>query len=181
MEVREKLKYTKSKIQETAETASERPAEGEASCSLRLCSLSTLDLHERLCSVQLEEVRSVPASSEKIITEASAHKEELENKRLVEEQKLAQVMESLKEETSGLQEDKEVRSCLVCDARSTRTFPTRCSFHFKLTMHQFKFWVETKTAAENFKFHQQLRAKLYKPITLVQCFPNCGPWPPGGP
>ncbi len=167
--------------QETAETASERPAEGEASCSLRLCSLSTLDLHERLCSVQLEEVRSVPASSEKIITEASAHKEELENKRLVEEQKLAQVMESLKEETSGLQEDKEVRSCLVCDARSTRTFPTRCSFHFKLTMHQFKFWVETKTAAENFKFHQQLRAKLYKPITLVQCFPNCGPWPPGGP
>uniref|UniRef100_A0A672P5S2 Structural maintenance of chromosomes protein n=1 Tax=Sinocyclocheilus grahami TaxID=75366 RepID=A0A672P5S2_SINGR len=56
---------------------------------------------------KLEEVRSVPASSEKIITEASAQKEELEKKKLVEEQKLAQVMESLKEETSGLQEDKE--------------------------------------------------------------------------
>lgn len=63
--------------------------------------------------MQLEEVRSVPASSDKIITEASARKEELEKKRLVEEQKLAQVMESLKEETSGLQEDKEVRSCLT--------------------------------------------------------------------
>lgn len=72
----------------------------------------TLRLHERLCSVQLEEVRSVPASSEKIIAEASAQKEELEKKKLVEEQKLAQVMESLKEETSGLQEDKEVRECL---------------------------------------------------------------------
>lgn len=62
-----------------------------------------------MCSVQLEEVRSVPASSEKIITEASAQKEQLEKKKLEEEQKLAQVMESLKEETSGLQEDKEVR------------------------------------------------------------------------
>lgn len=61
-------------------------------------------------------MRSIPASSEKTITEAFAQKEELEKKRLVEEQKLAQVMESLKEETSGLQEEKEVRSCLVCDA-----------------------------------------------------------------
>lgn len=76
-----------------------------------------LDLYERLCSVQLEEVRSVPASSEKIITEASAQKEQLEKKKLVEEQKLAQVMESLKEETSGLQEDKEVRQHhrIMCD------------------------------------------------------------------
>lgn len=76
--------------------------------------------------MQLEEVRSVPASSDKIITEASAQKEELEEKRLVEEQKLAQVMESLKEETSGLQEDKEVRSCLVCDADSTLSSETSC-------------------------------------------------------
>lgn len=63
-------------------------------------------------------MRSVPASSEKIITEASAQKEQLEKKKLEEEQKLAQVMESLKEETSGLQEDKEVRQHdrITCDA-----------------------------------------------------------------
>ncbi|XP_073673982.1 structural maintenance of chromosomes protein 4 [Garra rufa] len=82
VEVREKLKHTKSK---TKKLQKQLPKDKE----------------------KLEEVRSVPASSEKIITEASAQKEELEKKKLVEEQKLAQVMESLKEETSGLQEDKE--------------------------------------------------------------------------
>uniref|UniRef100_A0A672NY39 Structural maintenance of chromosomes protein n=1 Tax=Sinocyclocheilus grahami TaxID=75366 RepID=A0A672NY39_SINGR len=82
VEVREKLKHTKSK---TKKQQKQLQKDKE----------------------KLEEVRSVPASSEKIITEASAQKEELEKKKLVEEQKLAQVMESLKEETSGLQEDKE--------------------------------------------------------------------------
>lgn len=82
VEVREKLKHTKSK---------------------------TKKLQKQLQKDQekLEEVRGVPASSEKIITEASAQKEELEKKKLLEEQKLAEVMESLKEETKGLQEDKE--------------------------------------------------------------------------
>ncbi|XP_016358777.1 structural maintenance of chromosomes protein 4 [Sinocyclocheilus anshuiensis] len=82
VEVREKLKHTKSK---TKKQQKQLQKDKE----------------------KLEEVRSVPASSEKVITEASAQKEELEKKKLVEEQKLAQVMESLKEETSGLQEDKE--------------------------------------------------------------------------
>lgn len=66
--------------------------------------------HDSVCALQLEEVRSVPASSEQVITESSARKEELEEKKLQEEQKLAQVMESLKEETSGLQDEKEVTS-----------------------------------------------------------------------
>uniref|UniRef100_A0A8C2FN29 Structural maintenance of chromosomes protein 4 n=1 Tax=Cyprinus carpio TaxID=7962 RepID=A0A8C2FN29_CYPCA len=87
VEVREKLKHTKSKAKKQQKQLQKDKE-------------------------KLEEVRSVPASSEKIIAEASAQKEELEKKKLLEEQKLAQVMESLKEETSGLQEDKEVRECL---------------------------------------------------------------------
>lgn len=58
---------------------------------------------------QLEEVCGVPASSEKAISEATARKEELEKQKVKEEKKLKAVMESLKEETSGLQQDKEVR------------------------------------------------------------------------
>lgn len=57
---------------------------------------------------QLEEVKNIPASSEKIITEASAQKEVLEKEKIKEEAVLAQVMERLKEETSGLQQEKEV-------------------------------------------------------------------------
>lgn len=66
---------------------------------------------------QLEEVRGVPASSEKAIADATARKEEMEKQKVKEEEKLKKVMESLKEETSGLQQDKEV--CLVL-----QTFPT---------------------------------------------------------
>uniref|UniRef100_A0A8C2DF41 Structural maintenance of chromosomes protein n=1 Tax=Cyprinus carpio TaxID=7962 RepID=A0A8C2DF41_CYPCA len=84
VEVREKLKHTKSKAKKQQKQLQKDKE-------------------------KLDEVRSVPASSEKIIAEASAQKEELEKKKLLEEQKLAQVMESLKEETSGLQEDKEKR------------------------------------------------------------------------
>uniref|UniRef100_A0A8B9LKS4 Structural maintenance of chromosomes protein n=1 Tax=Astyanax mexicanus TaxID=7994 RepID=A0A8B9LKS4_ASTMX len=82
VEVREKLKHTKTK---------------------------TKKLHKQLQKdkEKLEEVRNVPASSEKIITEASAQKEELEKQKVKEEESLAQVMESLKEETSGLQHEKE--------------------------------------------------------------------------
>lgn len=53
-------------------------------------------------------MRGVPASSEKAISEATARKEELEKRKVKEEEKLKEVMESLKEETSGLQQDKEV-------------------------------------------------------------------------
>ncbi|CDQ78953.1 unnamed protein product [Oncorhynchus mykiss] len=51
---------------------------------------------------KLEEVRNVPATSEKIISEASARREVLEK------EKLKEVMESLKEEPSGLQQEKEI-------------------------------------------------------------------------
>nr|XP_019943641.1 PREDICTED: structural maintenance of chromosomes protein 4 [Paralichthys olivaceus] len=57
----------------------------------------------------LEEVRGVPASSEKAISEATVRKEELEKQKVKEEEKLKEVMESLKEETSGLQQDKETK------------------------------------------------------------------------
>lgn len=61
-----------------------------------------------LLNCQLEEVRSIPASSEKAISEATARRENLEKEKVKEEEKLKEVMESLKEETSGLQQDKEV-------------------------------------------------------------------------
>lgn len=53
-------------------------------------------------------MRGVPANSEKAISDATARKEELEKQKVKEEEKLKKVMESLKEETSGLQQDKEV-------------------------------------------------------------------------
>ncbi|XP_072320218.1 structural maintenance of chromosomes protein 4 isoform X2 [Eucyclogobius newberryi] len=82
VEVREKIKHSKSKnkkLQKQLEKDTEK----------------------------LEEVRKVPANSEKAISEATARKEELEKKKVKEEDKLKAVMESLKEETSGLQQDKE--------------------------------------------------------------------------
>ncbi|XP_041661788.1 structural maintenance of chromosomes protein 4 [Cheilinus undulatus] len=84
VEVREKIKHSKSKgkkLQKQLEKDKEK----------------------------LEEVRGVPASSEKAITEATARKEELEKQKVKEEEKLKAVMESLKEETSGLQQDKETK------------------------------------------------------------------------
>lgn len=56
-------------------------------------------------------MRGVPASSEKAIADAAARKEEMEKQKVKEDEKLKEVMESLKEETSGLQLDKEV--CLI--------------------------------------------------------------------
>lgn len=81
------------------------------SCSRRLESLSALNLFLSGVVCQLEEVRGVPASSEKAIADATARKEETEKQKVKEEEKLKEVMESLKEETSGLQQDKEV--CLI--------------------------------------------------------------------
>ncbi|XP_048121194.1 structural maintenance of chromosomes protein 4 [Alosa alosa] len=84
VEVREKLKHCKSKTKK-------------------------LDKQLQKDQEKLEEVRNIPASSEKIITEATNRKGQLEGQKVVEEEKLAQVMESLKEETKGLQQDKETK------------------------------------------------------------------------
>lgn len=66
----------------------------------------------------------MPASSEKAISEATARKEEMEKQKVKEEKKLEEVMESLKEETSGLQQDKEVCVLIMvlvcCMLRFTR-------------------------------------------------------------
>lgn len=68
-----------------------------------------LNVRLHVSPLQLEELHGVPASSEKAIAEATARKEELEKQKVKEEEKLKEVMESLKEETSGLQQEKEVR------------------------------------------------------------------------
>uniref|UniRef100_A0A8C9VSK3 Structural maintenance of chromosomes protein n=1 Tax=Scleropages formosus TaxID=113540 RepID=A0A8C9VSK3_SCLFO len=84
VEVREKLKHSKSKMKK---------------------------LQKQLIKdkEKLEEVKNVPMNSEKIIAEATAKKKELEDQKMTEEEKLKQVMESLKEETAGLQQDKETK------------------------------------------------------------------------
>lgn len=53
-------------------------------------------------------MRNIPAESEKTIAEATGKKEEQEKLKVVAEEKLKLVMQSLKEETFGLQQDKEV-------------------------------------------------------------------------
>ncbi|XP_038671092.1 structural maintenance of chromosomes protein 4 [Scyliorhinus canicula] len=58
---------------------------------------------------KLEELKNVPGGSEKTIREATAKKEQLEQNKMKEEEKLKKVMDSLKQETRGLQEDKEVK------------------------------------------------------------------------
>ncbi|XP_074046941.1 structural maintenance of chromosomes protein 4 isoform X2 [Macrotis lagotis] len=58
---------------------------------------------------KVEEFKGVPASSEKIITEATARKSILEKEKEKEEEKLKQVMDSLKQETKELQEEKETQ------------------------------------------------------------------------
>lgn len=58
---------------------------------------------------QVEEFTSIPAKSEKIITERTTQNSDLEKEKEKEEQKLKEVMDSLKQETQGLQKEKEVR------------------------------------------------------------------------
>lgn len=53
-------------------------------------------------------MKNVPSASEKAISEATAKRELLEKTKEKEEEKLKQVMESLKEETQGLQREKQV-------------------------------------------------------------------------
>ncbi|XP_074734534.1 structural maintenance of chromosomes protein 4 isoform X2 [Strix uralensis] len=56
---------------------------------------------------KVEELKKVPCSSEKVISEATSKKELLEKAKEKEEEKLNQVLDSLKEETQELQEEKE--------------------------------------------------------------------------
>uniref|UniRef100_A0A8C0IDM7 Structural maintenance of chromosomes protein n=1 Tax=Bubo bubo TaxID=30461 RepID=A0A8C0IDM7_BUBBB len=56
---------------------------------------------------KVEELKKVPCSSEKVISEATSKKELLEKAKEKEEEKLSQVLDSLKEETQELQEEKE--------------------------------------------------------------------------
>lgn len=53
-------------------------------------------------------MRSVPARSESAIGEATAKREVLEKEKKRVEEKLKEVMDSLKQETQGLQNEKEV-------------------------------------------------------------------------
>ncbi|RXM33145.1 Structural maintenance of chromosomes protein 4 [Acipenser ruthenus] len=84
VEVREKLKHSKSKVKKLQKQL-QKDKEKE------------------------EELKNVPANSEKTISEATAKKEEQEKQKAVEEEKLKKVMESLKLETQGLQQEKEVK------------------------------------------------------------------------
>ncbi|XP_062329142.1 structural maintenance of chromosomes protein 4 isoform X1 [Osmerus eperlanus] len=82
VEVREKLKHTKSKTKKL---------------------LKQLDKNKDM----VEEQRGVLVSSENTISEACARREQLEGRKVEEEEKLGAVMESLKGETSGLQREKQ--------------------------------------------------------------------------
>ncbi|XP_041125868.1 structural maintenance of chromosomes protein 4 [Polyodon spathula] len=84
VEVREKLKHSKSKVKKLQKQL-QKDKDKE------------------------EELKNVPANSEKTISEATAKKEEQEKQKAVEEEKLKKVMESLKLETRGLQQEKEVK------------------------------------------------------------------------
>uniref|UniRef100_A0A3B3SBT6 Structural maintenance of chromosomes protein n=1 Tax=Paramormyrops kingsleyae TaxID=1676925 RepID=A0A3B3SBT6_9TELE len=84
VEVREKLKHSKSKSKK-------------------------LQKQLQKDKEKLEEVRNIPADSEKTIAEATGKKEEQEKLKVVAEEKLKLVMQSLKEETFGLQQDKETK------------------------------------------------------------------------
>ncbi len=58
--------------------------------------------------LQLEELKLVPADSEKEITDMEAKKKELEEKVKIEEEKMSEIMASLKTETQDLQKEKDV-------------------------------------------------------------------------
>ncbi|NXL95551.1 SMC4 protein, partial [Alectura lathami] len=82
VKVREKLKYAKSKAKK-------------------------LEKQLQKDKEKVEELKKVPSSSEKIISDATAKKELLEKAKDNEEEKLRQVMGSLKEETREIQKEKE--------------------------------------------------------------------------
>ncbi|MBN3310461.1 SMC4 protein, partial [Amia calva] len=82
VQVREKLKHSKSKVKK-------------------------LQKQLQKDKEKVEELKNVPANSEKSILEATAKKEEQEKQKVIEEEKLKRVMESLHQETQGIQEEKE--------------------------------------------------------------------------
>ncbi|XP_043558007.1 structural maintenance of chromosomes protein 4 isoform X3 [Chiloscyllium plagiosum] len=58
---------------------------------------------------KLEELKSIPGDNENTIRDATAKREQLEQNKVKEEEKLKKVMDTLKQETKGLQEDKETK------------------------------------------------------------------------
>lgn len=66
---------------------------------------------------QVEELKSIPAKSKSVIDEMTTRNNSLEKEREKEEKKLKEVMDSLKQETQGLQKEKEVRvhQCWLAD------------------------------------------------------------------
>lgn len=62
----------------------------------------------------MEELKNVPSSSEKNISDATSKKELLEKAKDKEEEKLKQVMSSLQEETREIQKEKEVDLYAFC-------------------------------------------------------------------
>ncbi|EGW14560.1 hypothetical protein I79_020720, partial [Cricetulus griseus] len=63
--------------------------------------------HNRFLILQVEELKSIPAKSKDIINETTTKNNSLEKEREKEEKKLKEVMDSLKQETQGLQKEKE--------------------------------------------------------------------------
>ncbi|XP_060690834.1 LOW QUALITY PROTEIN: structural maintenance of chromosomes protein 4 [Hemiscyllium ocellatum] len=58
---------------------------------------------------KLEEMKSIPGDNENTIRDAAAKREQLEQNKVKEEEKLKKIMDTLKQETKGLQEDKEIK------------------------------------------------------------------------
>ncbi|ELV13322.1 Structural maintenance of chromosomes protein 4 [Tupaia chinensis] len=65
--------------------------------------------HNRFLILQVEEFKSMPAKSKNIIAETTTRSNALEKEKEKEEEKLKEVMDSLKQETQGLQKEKESR------------------------------------------------------------------------
>lgn len=72
------------------------------------CFVSVGEKVKNLFLLQVEELKNASSSSEKSISDATSKKELLEKAKIEEEEKLKQVMNSLKKETKGIQEEKEV-------------------------------------------------------------------------
>ena len=66
-------------------------------------------------SPQLEELNAIPEKTEQDVASLTKKKDKLEAEKVKEEQKLAEVMESLKTETAGLQEEKGAKETELID------------------------------------------------------------------
>ena len=66
-------------------------------------------------SPQLEELNAIPEKTEQDVASLTKKKDKLEAEKVKEEQKLAEVMDSLKTETAGLQEEKGAKETELID------------------------------------------------------------------